>query len=107
MDAQVRARRCLEMDLRQAIADDAGLEVYYQPCLGLESDEITGCEALLRWRHPERGMVSPAEFIPIAEKSGLINQLGEWVLMSACSEAASWPGTVRLAVNVSPIQFKS
>ena len=107
MDAQVRARRCLEMDLRQAIADDTGLEVYYQPCLGLESDEITGCEALLRWRHPERGMVSPAEFIPIAEESGLINQLGEWVLMSACSEAASWPDTVRLAVNVSPIQFKS
>ena len=107
MDAQVRARRCLETDLRQAMADGTGLEVYYQPCLGLESDEITGCEALLRWRHPERGMISPAEFIPIAEESGLINQLGEWVLMTACSEAASWPDTVRLAVNVSPIQFKS
>ncbi len=107
MDAQVRARRCLETDLRQAMADGTGLEVYYQPCLGLESDAITGCEALLRWRHPERGMVSPAEFIPIAEESGLINRLGEWVLMSACSEAASWPDTVRLAVNVSPIQFKS
>jgi diguanylate cyclase (GGDEF)-like protein/PAS domain S-box-containing protein len=107
MDAQVRARRCLEMDLRQAMAEGTGLEVYYQPCLGLESDEITGCEALLRWRHPKRGMVSPAEFIPIAEESGLINQLGEWVLMTACAEAANWPDTVRLAVNVSPIQFKS
>jgi len=107
MDAQVRARRCLEMDLRQAIADGTGLEVYYQPCLGLESDEITGCEALVRWRHPERGMISPAEFIPIAEDSGLINQLGEWVLTTACAEAASWPDAVRLAVNVSPVQFKS
>jgi diguanylate cyclase (GGDEF)-like protein len=107
MDAQVRARRRLELDLRQAIADGAGLEVYYQPCLGLESDEITGCEALLRWRHPERGMISPAEFIPIAEDSGLINRLGEWVLSTACAEAASWPDTVRLAVNVSPVQFKS
>ena len=91
MDAQVRARRCLEMDLRQAIADGTGFEVYYQPCLELESDEITGCEALLRWRHPERGMVSPAEFIPIAEETGLINQLGEWVLTTACAEAATWP----------------
>jgi diguanylate cyclase (GGDEF)-like protein/PAS domain S-box-containing protein len=107
MDAQVRARRRLEIDLRQAIADGTGLEVYYQPCLGLESDEITGCEALVRWRHPERGMISPAEFIPIAEDSGLINQLGEWVLSTACAEAASWPDTVRLAVNVSPVQFKS
>jgi len=107
MDAQVRARRCLEMDLRQAIADGTGLEVYYQPCLGLESDAITGCEALVRWRHPERGMISPAEFIPIAEDSGLINQLGEWVLTTACAEAASWPDAVRLAVNVSPVQFKS
>jgi diguanylate cyclase (GGDEF)-like protein/PAS domain S-box-containing protein len=107
MDAQVRARRLLEMDLRLAIADRTGLEVYYQPCLGLQNGEITACEALVRWRHPERGMVSPAEFIPIAEETGLINQLGEWVLATACAEAATWPDRIRLAVNVSPVQFKS
>ena len=106
MDAQVRARRLLETDLRQAIAD-GGFEVYYQPCLGLQDNSITGCEALVRWRHPARGMISPAEFIPIAEETGLINQLGEWVLTTACVEAAKWPDSVRLAVNVSPVQFKS
>jgi diguanylate cyclase (GGDEF)-like protein len=106
MDTQVKARRELEMDLRQAIADHA-LEVYYQPCVSLEDNAITGCEALLRWRHPQRGMISPAEFIPIAEDTGLINQLGEWVLTTACAEAATWPDHVRLAVNVSPVQFRS
>src|SRR6185312_8212001 len=106
MDAQVRARRQLEVDLRQAIT--AGdLEVYYQPCVSLQENRITGCEALVRWRHPERGMISPAEFIPIAEETGLINQLGEFVLASACNEAATWPDDIRLAVNVSPVQFKS
>ena len=73
----------------------------------MQNDAITGCEALLRWRHPQRGMISPADFIPIAEETGLINQLGEWVLTTACAEAASWPDDVRLAVNVSPVQFKS
>jgi diguanylate cyclase (GGDEF)-like protein len=106
MDTQVKARRQLEMDLRQAIADRA-LEVYYQPCVSLEDNKITGCEALLRWRHPQRGMISPAEFIPIAEDTGLINQLGEWVLTTACAEAATWPDHIRLAVNVSPVQFRS
>ena len=107
MDAQVQARRMLEMDLRRAITDGTGLEVHYQPCLGLQSDEITGCEALVRWRHPERGMISPVEFIPIAEETGLINELGEWVLTTACAEATTWPDPIRLAVNVSPVQFKS
>jgi diguanylate cyclase (GGDEF)-like protein len=106
MDAHVRARRQLEIDLRKAIADQA-LEIYYQPCLGLQNDRITGCEALLRWRHPERGMISPAEFIPIAEETGLINELGEWVLAKACLEATTWPDGINLAVNVSPVQFKS
>jgi diguanylate cyclase (GGDEF)-like protein len=106
MDAQVKARRKLEMDLRQAIADGV-LEVYYQPCVSLQDDKITGCEALLRWNHPERGMIPPAEFIPIAEDTGLINQLGEWVLTTACAEAATWPDHIKLAVNVSPVQFKS
>jgi len=106
MDAQVKARRKLELDLRQAIADEA-LEVHYQPCVSLADNTITGCEALVRWRHPERGMISPAEFIPIAEETGLINQLGEWVLETACAEASKWPGDIRLAVNVSPVQFRS
>jgi diguanylate cyclase (GGDEF)-like protein len=106
MDAQVKARRKLEMDLRQAIADGV-LEVYYQPCISLQDNKITGCEALLRWHHPERGMIPPAEFIPIAEDTGLINQLGEWVLTTACAEAATWPDHIKLAVNVSPVQFKS
>ncbi len=106
MEAQVKARHVLEVDLRQAIADGA-LEVYYQPCVSLRDNRITGCEALLRWRHSERGMISPAEFIPIAEDTGLINQLGEWVLTTACAEATTWPDDIRLAVNVSPVQFKS
>ena len=71
------------------------------------SNEVTGCEALLRWRHPERGMVSPAEFIPVAEDTGLIGRLGEWVLATACAEAATWPAQIRVAVNVSPVQFKN
>jgi diguanylate cyclase (GGDEF)-like protein len=106
MEAEVRARRSLEMDLRRAIVD-GGFEVYYQPCLSLQDNAITGCEALVRWRHPQRGMISPADFVPIAEETGLINQLGEWVLTTACMEAATWPDDVRLAVNVSPVQFKS
>ncbi len=106
MDARVRARRMLEMDLRQAISDGA-FEVHYQPCVNLRDNKITGCEALLRWRHSERGMISPAEFIPIAEETGLINQLGEWVLATACAEATTWPDHIKLAVNVSPVQFKS
>ncbi|MBW5435906.1 EAL domain-containing protein [Bradyrhizobium canariense] len=110
MDAKIHERRQLEIDLRHAIAQgglEGGLEVYYQPCLSLKDDRITGCEALVRWRHPERGMVSPAEFIPIAEDTGLINEIGEWVLATACRDAANWPDDVRLAVNVSPVQFKS
>ncbi|CCD93701.1 putative signaling protein containing multidomains (PAS/GGDEF/EAL) [Bradyrhizobium sp. ORS 375] len=106
MDAQVKARHQLEVDLRQAMVDDQ-LEVYYQPCLSLQDDRIVGCEALVRWKHPTRGYVSPAEFIPIAEDTGLINRLGERVLNVACAEAATWPDDIRLAVNVSPVQFKS
>jgi diguanylate cyclase (GGDEF)-like protein len=107
MDAQVQARRVLEMDLRQALTEGCGLEVYYQPCVDLQDNRITGCEALVRWRHPARGMISPADFVPIAEETGLINRLGEWVLTTACQEAATWPAPLKLAVNVSPVQFKS
>jgi diguanylate cyclase (GGDEF)-like protein len=106
MDARVRARRILEMDLRQAIIDGS-FEVYYQPSVSLKDNEIVGCEALLRWRHSERGMISPAEFIPVAEETGLIDELGEWVLTTACAEAATWPDDIKIAVNVSPVQFKS
>ena len=106
MDQRARARRSLELELRQAISDGS-LETHYQPVVNIEDDKISSCEALLRWRHPERGMISPAEFIPIAEDSGLINQLGLWVLNAACAEAATWPDHVRVAVNVSPVQFRS
>jgi diguanylate cyclase (GGDEF)-like protein len=106
MDARMKARHLLEIDLRQAIVE-GGFEVYYQPIVDLQSNQVSGCEALLRWHHPQRGMISPAEFIPVAEETGLINQIGEWVLTTACFEAASWPDNVKLAVNVSPIQFRS
>jgi predicted signal transduction protein with EAL and GGDEF domain len=106
MDAHMRARHSLEIDLRQAIIE-GGFEVYYQPIVDLQSNQISGCEALLRWHHPQRGMISPADFIPVAEDTGLINQLGEWVLTTACMEAATWPDHVKLAVNVSPVQFRS
>jgi diguanylate cyclase (GGDEF)-like protein len=106
MDARVKARRTLELDIRQAIADGA-FELHYQPVVHLGSNEIAGCEALLRWNHPVRGMISPAEFIPIAEETGLICQIGDWVLDTACAEAAHWPPDIKLAVNVSPVQFRS
>jgi diguanylate cyclase (GGDEF)-like protein/PAS domain S-box-containing protein len=106
MEARVKALRALELDLRQAIAE-GGFEIHYQPLVSLVDDRVTGCEALLRWRHPQRGMISPAEFIPVAEETGLINTLGEWVLTTACAEAATWPDAIRIAVNVSPVQFRS
>jgi EAL domain-containing protein (putative c-di-GMP-specific phosphodiesterase class I) len=96
----------MQQDMRQALAE-GGFEIHYQPLVSLRDDAVTGCEALLRWRHPERGMISPAEFIPVAEDTGLIVELGEWVLRTACAEAANWPDHVRLAVNVSPVQLKS
>jgi diguanylate cyclase (GGDEF)-like protein/PAS domain S-box-containing protein len=106
MDAKVKARRTLELDMRQAIAD-GGFEIHYQPVVNLRNNQVVGCEALLRWRHPERGMISPADFIPIAEETGLICEIGDWVLATACAEAMNWPPNIRLAVNVSPVQFRS
>jgi diguanylate cyclase (GGDEF)-like protein/PAS domain S-box-containing protein len=105
MDASAKARLTMEQDLRQAMADGS-FEIHYQPLLDLHTNEVTGCEALLRWRHPEHGMISPAEFIPVAEDTGLINEIGDWVLRTACAEATAWPHHVRLAVNVSPVQLK-
>ena len=106
MEQQANHRRELEADLRAALAEGA-FELHYQPQVDLRSDRVTGCEALLRWRHPVRGMVSPADFVPVAEETGLIEEIGQWVLRTACAEAAKWPADVRIAVNVSPIQFRS
>jgi diguanylate cyclase (GGDEF)-like protein len=106
MDARVKVRRTLELDIRRAIAE-GGFELHYQPVINCETGGITGCEALLRWNHPVRGMISPAEFIPIAEETGLICEIGDWVITTACTEATNWPPHVKLAVNVSPVQFRS
>jgi diguanylate cyclase (GGDEF)-like protein/PAS domain S-box-containing protein len=103
MDLKMKARRELEIALRAALA--AGqFDLHYQPLVNVDDHRITGCEALLRWHHPERGMISPAEFIPVAEEIGLIVPLGEWVLRKACIDAAAWPADVKVAVNLSPIQ---
>ena len=104
MDARMKARRDLEMDLRKALVNGE-FELYYQPLVNLQTNEITAFEALLRWQHPTRGMISPADFIPIAEETGLIVPLGEWVLNTACEEAVGWPGHVKVAVNLSPAQL--
>lgn len=106
MDARMKARRALEFDLREAMMCE-DFELYYQPVINLRDNRIAGCEALLRWCHRERGMIPPAAFIPIAEETGLITPLGEWVLRTACAEAATWPNDTKIAVNVSPTQFKS
>ena len=105
MDARASARRSLEIDLRKALALHQ-FELHYQPQIDLDTNAIVGFEALLRWRHPERGLVSPADFIPLAEEIGTIVPLGEWVLREACREAARWPGGIAVAVNVSPKQFE-
>jgi diguanylate cyclase (GGDEF)-like protein len=106
LDTRMMARQQLETDLRGALADGQ-LELHYQPIIDLQTNAVVACEALLRWHHPVRGMVSPAEFIPIAEESGLIRPLGEWVLRRACHQAAAWPQHVHVAVNLSPAQLKA
>jgi len=105
MDARAQSRRKIEIDLRDAIQNDV-LRPYYQPLVDLATGRITGFEALVRWPHPERGMISPAEFIPVAEETGLINVLGALMLRRACADAALWPDDVRVAVNLSPLQFR-
>jgi diguanylate cyclase (GGDEF)-like protein len=106
MDALMQARRELEVDLRKAIG--AGeFELFFQPLVNLKQECISGFEALLRWRHPRRGLVSPAEFIPLTEELGLIVRIGEWVLHDACRQAQSWPGAFKVAVNISAVQFQS
>ena len=104
MHADAEDRRQLEQDLRQALVLD-GLHLAYQPVVSATTERVTGFEALLRWNHPTRGPISPSLFIPIAEDTGLISQIGEWVMRTACLDAAKWPGDIKVAVNVSPIQF--
>jgi len=106
MDRLAQKRRDLEIDLRRAFANGE-FELHYQPLVNIAADRISGFESLLRWRHPEKGMISPADFIPVAEDIGLIVQLGEWVLREACAEAVKWPAEVKVAVNLSPVQFRS
>jgi diguanylate cyclase (GGDEF)-like protein len=106
MDTALQERRTLEVDLRKALANNE-LYLVFQPQVGLQGNGITGFEALLRWRHPERGTISPAEFIPIAEDIGLIAPLGEWVINEACETAVTWPQDIKVAVNISPIQFRN
>ncbi len=106
LDRRMQARRALEIDIRNALLKGE-FTLHYQPLVNLERDEICGFEALLRWQHPERGNVPPGEFIPLAEETGLIMPLGEWVLRQACTEAATWPDHVKVAVNISPAQFRT
>ena len=106
MDDQAKLRRSLELDLRRA-AENGDLQLYYQPIVGLKERKVTGFEALMRWNHPMRGFVPPSEFIPLAEETGLIIPIGEWALRQACADAAQWPNNLRVAINLSPVQFRS
>lgn len=106
MDEAMQARRSLEQDMRRALAFRQ-FELHYQPQMDIASRTVTGMEALLRWRHPTRGMVAPNDFIPLAEETGLIVPLGEWIIRQACEDAATWPEDVRVAVNVSAKQLAS
>jgi len=106
MHDAARQRQLMESDLRVALEKDQ-LRLVYQPCVDASTEAVTGFEALIRWQHPDHGFVSPVDFIPLAEEIGLINEIGEWVLRTACAEAAKWPSHITVAVNLSPIQFKS
>jgi diguanylate cyclase (GGDEF)-like protein len=106
MDRRLQSRRTLELDLRSAIVHGE-FELHYQPILNLQSNEVSGFEALIRWNNPVRGQILPSQFIPLAEETGLILPIGEWVLRTACAQAAAWSKPVSVAVNLSPAQFKS
>jgi diguanylate cyclase (GGDEF)-like protein len=106
MDLELKARRALECDLRNALVEGQ-FELYYQPVINLGHGNITGFEALIRWIHPERGIVPPAEFIPLAEEIGLIVRIGEWAIRQACATVAAWPDDVTVSVNISPAQFRN
>jgi diguanylate cyclase (GGDEF)-like protein len=104
MEAMVQARGAMERDMRNGIVENH-FRVFYQPLVNLRTQKVTSFEALLRWEHPERGRISPAEFIPLAEETGLIVRLGEWVLRTACAEAMGWAADISVSVNLSPVQF--
>jgi EAL domain-containing protein (putative c-di-GMP-specific phosphodiesterase class I) len=106
MNEELSDRRLIEMDLREAVARDE-LSLHYQPIIDLQRNVVTGFEALARWNHPVRGMIPPSVFITVAEDTGLILQLGEWALAEACRQASEWPNHLRVAVNLSPVQFSS
>jgi diguanylate cyclase (GGDEF)-like protein/PAS domain S-box-containing protein len=106
MDAQMQARHSVEVDLRKALLNGE-FELYYQPLVDLATTTVSGFEALIRWNHPERGLVVPDKFIPVAEEIGLIVPLGEWVLNQACRDAMTWPNKVTVAVNLSAAQFRN
>jgi EAL domain-containing protein (putative c-di-GMP-specific phosphodiesterase class I) len=106
MDARLQARRRMELDLQTALEQEQ-FTVLYQPFVDTGRGRVSGFEALLRWHHPERGTVSPVEFIPVAEETGLIKAIGAWVLRQACTDAAVWPEGVKVAVNLSPVQFNA
>jgi predicted signal transduction protein with EAL and GGDEF domain len=106
MDAELQARRTLDVDLRKALVRGEFV-LHYQPVIDLATNRVCGFEALVRWDHPTRGLVLPTEFISAAEETGLIIPLGEWVLRQACAEAAAWPDEIKVAVNLSPVQFKN
>ena len=106
MDKRLQARRSLELDLRKAV-ENGEFELYYQPIVNLKSKVVAGFEALVRWDHPARGQILPMQFIPLAEETGLILPLGEWILRTACAQAADWPAAIKISVNLSAKQFKS
>lgn len=105
MGIEVRTRRALQIDLRNAQTNDE-FELHYHPIVDIKTGDISSVEALIRWRHPQRGMIAPSDFIAMAEETGLINPIGEWVLRRACSEAAKWPSHIKVSVNLSPVQFR-
>jgi diguanylate cyclase (GGDEF)-like protein/PAS domain S-box-containing protein len=106
MDARMKKRRAMVDDLRSALVNGE-FELHYQPIVNVQSNQVSCCEALLRWHHPQRGIILPAEFIPFAEETGLMRLIGEWVLRRACADAAAWPTGIRVAVNVSPVQLRN
>ena len=106
MDDQAKLRRSLELDLRRA-AENGDFQLFYQPIVDLEERRVTGFEALMRWNHPTRGFVPPSEFIPLAEETGLIVPIGEWAMRQACVDAAQWSNKLRVAINLSPVQFRN
>jgi EAL domain-containing protein (putative c-di-GMP-specific phosphodiesterase class I) len=106
MDAQMQERHALERELRKALAANQ-FELHYQPIVKLADNDIVGFEALVRWRHPERGLIPPGTFIPLAEEIGLIVLIGEWIIRQACAAAVTWPDDLRVAVNLSPVQFRN